>query len=631
MKFETLKGESLKKKIIIGGAVVIVIALALIISTSLAKYKVTESIKIVEGTINYTPFDYRVEGIFYGDGTNYTESNTLPTDGYTFNSTKSYCTKNGEVLPNVILSYDMSTQTFTLANYNVKAIKCYLYFDEQPGITILATLNGTASTTFPTKSGSYTPNSVTCTNNATAKFDYVDWAVEVDNVEKTTCTVNFESNKNQSFATYLKNKVCSSTPTSDSAAKDCLVNEGKVEIPDYTNTTTVTNYGTTSQYSASSYSSTSGTTVTNAFSYSSNQWTTQSSNMTSGTYYHLQITIPEDGYYQLCYTMSSGNSSNRLYVYSGSTQIKINGSSYLSASTSSTKTGCVDLGKRTSSNTLRIVQRAYSSSSYPIATINFHLEKATSSDVDTGYRYEGKSPNNYVLFNDELWRIIGVFTTQTSAGASEDLVKLIRDDTLDALAWNGSNTNDWSAATLQTQLNNGYLNATDTTCNGSSTIVTKTCKFSEIGLKSTARGMVESIVWNLGGASSVSTAATVYAAERGTTVYDGRPTTWTGKVALMYLSDYGYAVLASSCSRDTSLGSYNTRACAGNNWLYKDGYQWTLMPDSSERNYVFYVGHNSYVTDGVTDGHGARPSIYLKSSIQILGGLGTRDIPYIIK
>ena len=45
--------------------------------------------------------------------------------------------------------------------------------------------------------------------------------------------------------------------------------------------------------------------------------------------------------------------------------------------------------------------------------------------------------------------------------------------------------------------------------------------------------MIESVVWNLGGTSSNSaTADTFYTAERGTTVYSGRPTTWTGKVGI---------------------------------------------------------------------------------------------------
>ena len=251
---------------------------------------------------------------------------------------------------------------------------------------------------------------------------------------------------------------------------------------------------------------------------------------------------------------------------------------------------------------------------------------------ENGYRYEGKNPNNYVLFNDELWRVIGVFSVTTESNGTQNLVKLIRNETLDGLAWHSASDNDWSASTLQQQLNNGYYNATDSACNFYSSY-TKTCYFSETGLGSTARNMIESVVWNLGGRSSTSaTAEAFYTAERGTTVYSGRPTTWTGKVGLMYPSDYGYAVLASSCARTTNLGDYDSTACAGNNWLKTGSYQWTLTPKSSSSNYVFHLYTYGYLYNYLTrNGGGARPSIYLKSSIALMGGDGSRDFPYIIE
>lgn len=127
------------------------------------------------------------------------------------------------------------------------------------------------------------------------------------------------------------------------------------------------------------------------------------------------------------------------------------------------------------------------------------------------------------------------------------------------------------------------------------------------------------------------TADTFYTAERGTTVYNGRPTTWTGKVGLMYPSDYGYAVLASSCARTTNLGSYDTTACAGNNWLKSDATQWNLTPDSSTMYSVFNVTFSGDLYNYVApQGYGARPSIYLKSSIAIMGGSGTYSDPYLI-
>ena len=45
------------------------------------------------------------------------------------------------------------------------------------------------------------------------------------------------------------------------------------------------------------------------------------------------------------------------------------------------------------------------------------------------YRYIGQNPDNFVLFNGELWRIIGVFNEDTT-GKSEPLVKIIKNNAL---------------------------------------------------------------------------------------------------------------------------------------------------------------------------------------------------------
>ena len=65
------------------------------------------------------------------------------------------------------------------------------------------------------------------------------------------------------------------------------------------------------------------------------------------------------------------------------------------------------------------------------------------------------------------------------------------------------------------------------------------------------RNAIESVVWNLGGTSyeyysSNGLPKHWYSYERGTTVYGENSTTWTGKIALMYPSDYGYATSGSS-------------------------------------------------------------------------------------
>ena len=118
---------------------------------------------------------------------------------------------------------------------------------------------------------------------------------------------------------------------------------------------------------------------------------------------------------------------------------------------------------------------------------------------EKGLRYEGAKVNNYVLFNDELWRIIGVFNVETETNNTQELVKLIRADALDGLAWGSNKT--WENNYLQKSLNNGYLNKEDGTCNvynSSSKTVTKTCNFSETGLSAGAGEKIEAVRWNIG-------------------------------------------------------------------------------------------------------------------------------------
>ena len=51
------------------------------------------------------------------------------------------------------------------------------------------------------------------------------------------------------------------------------------------------------------------------------------------------------------------------------------------------------------------------------------------------YRYEGDNPNNFIYFNNELWRIIGVFSDNTHGKTGQKLVKIIRNDSIGAIAW----------------------------------------------------------------------------------------------------------------------------------------------------------------------------------------------------
>lgn len=239
----------------------------------------------------------------------------------------------------------------------------------------------------------------------------------------------------------------------------------------------------------------------------------------------------------------------------------------------------------------------------------------------TDYRYIGANPNNYVKFNDELWRIIGVFDVDDGTGKIEKRMKIIRNESIGNYTWDSNNVNEWSTATLNTMLNTGIYYT---------------------GLTEAAKEMIGDAKWYLGGtanytSSSNGLASHFYKYERGTTVYSGRSTNWTGKVGLIYPSDYGYATSGnSSATRATCLVKelYNwdgASACYQNDWLFKSSYMWSLSPHSSNSNYVLNVRSGGFVGSSIaSNAFGVWPVVYLKSTIKVTTGTGSSDSPFIL-
>ena len=277
---------------------------------------------------------------------------------------------------------------------------------------------------------------------------------------------------------------------------------------------------------------------------------------------------------------------------------------------------------------------------------------ALKDDPDNNARYIGVDPNNYVSFNDELWRIIGVFNNiDDGTGNKETRLKIIRNEPIGIYSWDnkasgtGSSTseygsNDWSDSALQQVLNSGaYYNRTSGECPYGQNGATTTCDFSNNGLTEEAKSMISNAKWNLGGTANYTTALASdwYGYERGTTVYSGRPTEWTGSIGLMYPSDYGYAtsgessVNRASCLA-TALYNWNSSSysdCYNNDWLYKIGtYQWTLTPISAYSSHVFSVYSRVNYNRADLTSPAVSPVLYLSSNVKISGGDGSQLNPF---
>ena len=296
--------------------------------------------------------------------------------------------------------------------------------------------------------------------------------------------------------------------------------------------------------------------------------------------------------------------------------------------------------------------------------------------IDNNLRYIGANPNNYILFNDELWRIIGVMNNiETESGQTQSLLKIRRTESLGNYSWDSSassvnagyGVNEWSQADLMQELNNDYLGNVRVGTDGkwfNGTNNQKTADMPTSTISNVAQGMIENVVWKLGSPSNNNgtydsnwsnttsgvTASTSYTRERantngkvcssGTNCNDtvDRTSTWPGKVALFYPSDYLYATSGGttnnrqSCLNTPMYHWYNVSDCFNNDWLFDSNYyQWTLSPyaDSSYVDSVFSVRNDGEVDDnGADEASEVRPVVFLKSNVLITGGSGTQVDPY---
>ncbi len=301
----------------------------------------------------------------------------------------------------------------------------------------------------------------------------------------------------------------------------------------------------------------------------------------------------------------------------------------------------------TNSLAYQLVQNYIDAEKTPITNngILYHYDTSHNLMTDTigNLRYYGASPNNYIYFNCsdysnqssstcETWRIIGVF---------EGKVKIMRNSIIGSLAWdqdkniNSSVTtydNDWSTASLQVLLNQKYYNGdtagTVTYYSGSDGSTSTNLNMSSIGIKNSAtRNLISDTLYYLGGWGDTAIYSDqIYGYERGTT-------TWRGKIALAYPSDYGYAADLESCTKPLWNNANST--CASTNWmkpiLGTNNWGWLLTPNSRYSHYVWYVDSFGLVRNIGVDLYGANmvaPVLYLGSEQEIESGTGTSSDPY---
>ena len=293
--------------------------------------------------------------------------------------------------------------------------------------------------------------------------------------------------------------------------------------------------------------------------------------------------------------------------------------------------------------------------------IYYHDSDLANGAGDNSYRYAGANPNNFVCFGtiespcpiDNLYRIIGVFGENYHGANGKQLVKLIKYDymTTDELGtdgdysqtykewgmdstykgtygdgerigvyyWNykatGSATNTWSTSLLnKTNLNTNFINNIGTTW--ANKIATVTWK-------------VGGNTWANIGTKTSSVAYTNEITNPVTTNTTDNATTYSAKIGLMYVSDYGFA--ASPDAWTLTMSSYNNTTATNNNWMYMGLYEWTISRSADYSDGAFYVYSDGDVDYFSVDyDYGVRASFNLESSVSYVSGSGSMSDPIVI-
>ena len=284
-------------------------------------------------------------------------------------------------------------------------------------------------------------------------------------------------------------------------------------------------------------------------------------------------------------------------------------------------------------------------------TVDITENVVTSGDglyVDTyepgRYIYRGQNPDNYIMFNDELWRIIAKETDGT--------YKIIRNDKLANRAFDEANHRSTANNSYCTSPSNGcgvYAAVSGTFASPSGSQSGTVTEDSSIKLylnddyyvnniNETAKGQMTSHSFNIGAVERLSSYSSDSIEKNiaGEKMYQ-----WTGNVGLANVSDILRASTNPLCTSATT--SYNgTNECNSNYLLDKGSasslYYWTINAYSDESG-----GSSSRVWSGLVASsaaavygdrannsyHAPRPVVFLKSDTT-LSGSGTESDPFTI-
>ncbi len=287
----------------------------------------------------------------------------------------------------------------------------------------------------------------------------------------------------------------------------------------------------------------------------------------------------------------------------------------------------------------------------------------------TEYRYRGGNVSNYVTFNNEVWRIIGVIPTEDTDGNVENRFKIIKDTSIGGYNWDSDTAIAYNYNKDKSQIR--MLNNYSVTSSDINNLIDYNTDYDiiktvpDIGctncgnnwarpsvlnnylnetyyntLTSDAQKMIGTAKYYLGGYNTSRITSDVMwqyerknEANRTDYYYEANPIMQNDankKIAIMYASDYGYAA-SKECTNSLYDYGKSANCITTNNWLDKSVSTWLLPQYSSYYSNAFFVHASGYIdfSGGIYAAEFVvLPVLTLSSNVKISSGTGTSSEPY---
>ena len=279
---------------------------------------------------------------------------------------------------------------------------------------------------------------------------------------------------------------------------------------------------------------------------------------------------------------------------------------------------------------------------------------------ESSFFYKGINPNNYILFNDEMWRIINI--------QPDNAIKIVKNEPLNSpLNFDYSNTrftNNNYCSSVNSQGNNGcnLFGSTKETISGGNIMTMMPYRTDDLTKKISGPSSISYLNKYLNNEyySSLSSKEKKYiisynydygllptmyqssSYDISNLLYLTRRFYGTYFVAIPKLTDYVLASTYTGCGSDSYYVSEEcTKAAAKENWMYDNFHNfWLINPLEYKVGNSYYTYKNAAVsskTGGIiqVNSYQNNPNVYVKPVLFLtseikLCGKGTKEAPYMI-